>query len=102
MVLQSWKDLTDIYCLPWLEMGHQDWQRSEKEKAEYKGSWRNLCNKDPTEPKKPMSAFLKFSKERRKGVAKANPLLTGTEISSLMSRLWRECPGEIKQLYRNH
>lgn len=82
-------------------MGRLDRERYEREKAAYKGPWKVPDVKDPSEPKKPMSPFLAFANERRKIVANENPLWTGSEISSFLSDLWRECPQEVKQAYQN-
>mgnify|MGYP005851077441 CR=1 FL=1 len=101
MVSQSWKSLSDEERAPWIEMGREDRERYEREKASYKGPWKIPDVKDPKAPKKPQSAFLAFSNERRKIVAKANPNMSGTEISGLMSQLWKECPEHMKQAYRD-
>lgn len=101
MVSQSWKSLSEGERAPWIEMGRVDRERYEREKASYKGPWKIPDVKDPDAPKKPMSAFLAFSNERRKIVARANPNMSGTQISSLMSKLWRECPEHMKQSYRD-
>lgn len=82
-------------------MGRQDRERYEREKAAYKGPWKVPDIKDPLEPKKPMSAFLAFANERRRAVANANPLWTGSEISSFLSKLWKECPAQVKKGYQD-
>lgn len=81
-------------------MARADRIRYENEKAAYKGPWKILHTKNPDAPKKPMSAFLAFSNERRGAVAQANPQMNGTEISCLLSKLWKECPKDVKQQYR--
>lgn len=101
MVSQSWKELDETEKAKWLDMGRRDRERYEREKAAYRGPWKVPDIKYPNGPKKPMSAFLAFGNERRKKIAAANPALTGTEISSLLSRLWRECPAHVKQSYRD-
>uniref|UniRef100_A0A7S3LGL9 HMG box domain-containing protein n=1 Tax=Amphora coffeiformis TaxID=265554 RepID=A0A7S3LGL9_9STRA len=101
MVSQTWKSLSGEERAPWIEMGREDRERYEREKASYKGPWKIPDVKDPNAPKKPQSAFLAFSNERRKIVAKANPGMSGNEISSLMSQLWKECPEHMKQAYRD-
>lgn len=82
-------------------MGRLDRERYEREKAVYKGPWKVPDVKDPNEPKKPMSPFLAFANERRRAVANANPLWTGSEISSFLSKLWKECPPEVKKTYQD-
>eukprot|EP00977_Amphora_coffeiformis_P007350 scaffold1591_cov176-Amphora_coffeaeformis.AAC.3 len=101
LVSQAWKDLPDAQRSVFVEMGRRDRERYEQEKANYKGPWKVPDIKDPNAPKKPMSAFLAFGNERRGIIAEANPSLTGTEISSLLSKLWKECPADVKQSYRD-
>jgi hypothetical protein len=48
-----------------------------------------------------MSAFLAFGNERRKAIAAANPALTNSEISSLLSQLWKDYPVQLKNMYRD-
>lgn len=101
VVSQAWKDLSDADRVQFLELGRVDRERYEREKAAYKGPWKIPDIKDPNAPKKPMSAFLAFGNERRGLIAEANPTLTNTEISSLLSKLWKECPDHMKQAYRD-
>lgn len=77
-----------------------DRDRYYREKAAYKGPWKIPNVKDPRAPKKPMSAFLAFSNERRKIVAEANPNISNGEISGLLSKLWKEAPHDVKNQYR--
>ena len=100
LVSQAWKNLSDEDRSHWLELGRQDRQRYEREKAAYTGPWKVPDVKDPDTPKRPMSAFLAFSNERRKVIVEENPQLSGSEISSALSKLWKECPYEVKQQYR--
>ena len=81
-------------------MAKADRVRYDREKAAYKGPWKVANVKDPTAPKKPMSAFLAFGNERRRAIAEANPNMNGTEISCLLSKLWRECDEGVKHAYR--
>ena len=97
---QAWKDLSDKDRSYWLELGRKDRQRYDREKAAYKGPWKVPDMKDPKAPKRPMSAFLSFSNERRKTLVRENPNMSGTEISRALSQMWRECPTDIKQIYQ--
>ena len=105
MVSQSWKNLTDEERAPWIEMGRKDRERYEVEKAAYTGPWKVPATTSATvaqgAPKKPMSAFLAFSNQRRKALATENPHLTGMQISTLLSKMWKECPTDVKQSYRD-
>ena len=100
LVSQAWKDLSDEGRSEWLELGRIDRERYEREKAAYRGPWKVPDVKDPSTPKRPMSAFLAFSNERRKTIVAQNPHLSGRDISSLLSKLWKECPSELKRTYR--
>lgn len=101
MVSQSWKELSEEDRSKYQEMARIDRERYEKAKAAYKGPWRVPDVKHPNPPKKPMSAFLAFGNERRKAIADANPSLTNAEISTLLSKLWKQCPVDVKQAYRD-
>lgn len=47
-------------------------------------------------PKRAMSAFLSYSKEKRSLLKKQYPHLKNTDISSILSKMWREAPNEEK------
>lgn len=49
---------------------------------------------DPSAPKRPMSAFLYYSQEKRREIKESNPELRNTEISRLLGKMWREAPDE--------
>lgn len=101
MISRAWKELPDHERVTWQHKAKLDRERYEQEKAAYKGPWKIPNVKDPNAPKKPMSAFLAFGNERRRAIAAANPNMNGTEISCLLSKLWRECPEEIRKTYRD-
>lgn len=101
VVSREWKSLAAEDKTQYEAMANIDRDRYYREKAAYKGPWKILNVKDPRAPKKPMSAFLAFSNERRKSVAEANPGLGNGEISGLLSKLWKESPEEIKNQYRS-
>ena len=101
MVSKSWKELDAGTRAKYEEMARKDKIRFEQEKKSYKGPWKVPQIQHKDRPKKPMSAFLAFGNERRKAIAEANPLMTNGEISSQLAKLWRECPPQIKQAYRD-
>lgn len=47
------------------------------------------AKKHPLAPKRPMSAFLKFSQNRRQRVKRENPELKNTDVSVLLGAMWR-------------
>lgn len=101
LVSRSWKALSTEERFKWDELARFDRERYEREKATYRGPWKVPDIKDPKAPKKPMSAFLAFGNERRKAIAAANPALTNSEISSLLSQLWKDYPAQLKTMYRD-
>jgi len=69
----------------------------------YKGPWKVPANKrtpkDPTAPKRPMSAFLAFSNKRRAGLKRENPDATNADLSKMLSVTWKEAPDELRKKY---
>jgi len=57
---------------------------------------RKRRKKDPNAPKRNPSAFLIFSKTKRRELQEENPSMKNTEISRLLGKLWREMPEEEK------
>lgn len=55
--------------------------------------------KDPNAPKRPMSAFLAFSNQRRASLKRSNPSLTNSDLSKALSQIWKNSPPEIKKEY---
>ena len=98
----AWKDLPDKEKAYWDEEARNDKVRFVQEKAAYKGPWnlpKRRAKKDPDAPKRPMSAFLKFSKTRRKTVKEENPDVSNTDVSRLLGEIWRNATDEEKAPY---
>ncbi len=57
------------------------------------------AKKHPLAPKRPMSAFLKFSLNRRKSVKAGHPDMNNTDISRLLGEMWRNASEEEKRPY---
>jgi hypothetical protein len=63
-----------------------------REKSAYKGPWdlpKRRAKKHPLAPKRPMSAFLKYSQTRRSIVKEENPDMSNTDVSRLLGEMWR-------------
>lgn len=58
------------------------------------------AKKHPSAPRRPMSAFLKFSQTWRKRVKKDNPDIENTDVSRLLGEMWRNATEEAKRPYR--
>ena len=88
----AWRNLSEKDQAYWEEEARNDNARFVREKAVYKGPWhipKRRAKKHPGAPKRPMTAFLKFSKGRRKTVKRENPDLCHIDISRLLGEMWR-------------
>jgi len=63
------------------------------------GTKRKVKEKDPDAPKRPPTAFLLYSKERRSAFAAENPHLTGRNILTALAEEWRTLPAEKRAPY---
>lgn len=97
---QMWRTLPTDERAHWDEVAAKDKQRYLMEKASYTGPWQvpwKRAKKDPSAPKRPMSAFLYYSQGRRREIKDANPALKNTEVSRLLGEMWRGAPVEEKR-----
>jgi HMG (high mobility group) box len=99
MVSRSWKQLTDQEREPWDELSRKDKARFQFEKSMYDGPWKVPDVKDPHAPKRPVSAFLLFSKAKRDIVKRDGRHRTTTEISTVLSKMWKEASVEERNVY---
>lgn len=87
----------------WEKKARKDKARYEVEKAMYKGPWKVPANKrtpkDPSAPKRPMSAFLAFSNKRRAALKRQNPNATNADLSKMLSKQWKEADDDIRRKY---
>ena len=84
----------------WDDVAAKDKQRYMVEKASYTGPWQvpyKRARKDPSAPKRPMSAFLYFSQGRRRKIKDENPKLKNTEISRMLGEMWRNASEEDRK-----
>ena len=96
---QMWRNLPGDERAHWDEVAAKDKQRYLVEKASYTGPWQvpwKRAKKDPSAPKRPMSAFLYYSQGKRREIKEANPSLKNTEVSRLLGEMWRAAPIEEK------
>jgi high mobility group protein B1 len=88
----------------WKEKAEKDKLRYKVELAMYSGPSTlpnfDKCGpkKDPSAPKRPMSAFLDYSKAFRGQVISENPHVTDNkEISKILGMMWNKASHEVKQ-----
>jgi len=96
---QMWRTLPQEDRAHWDDVAAKDKQRFLVEKAAYTGPWQvpwKRAKKDPSAPKRPMSAFLYFSQGKRRQIKEANPSMKNTEVSRLLGEMWRNAPESEK------
>ena len=99
---QKWKALPADVRNYWDDVAAKDKVRYVSEKASYTGPWQvpsKRAKKDPSAPKRSMSAFLFFSQGRRSQIRAKNPELKNTEVSKMLGDLWRNCPDDDRRPY---
>eukprot|EP00978_Attheya_sp_CCMP212_P032206 scaffold124448_cov48-Attheya_sp.AAC.1 len=103
LVSKEWKGLSDEKREVWDEKARLDKERYETEKATYTGPWKvpitNRNQKDPTAPKRPMSAFLSYSNSKRSGVRVKNPTLNNIAISKMLATMWKGAPEDERKVH---
>lgn len=99
---QLWKGLSEEEKKKWDAEAKADRARYEEEKANYSGPWQapqRRTKKDPSAPKRPMSAFLYFSQKYRPIVKAQKPDLKNTDVSKCLGEMWRNAPTEERNMY---
>jgi len=103
VVADAWRSLSESERHYWMEQERNDKLRYVKEKEDHQGPWeqpKRRAKKHPLAPKRPMSAFLKYSKTRRREVKDENPDMSNTDISRLLGEMWRNASPEERRPYR--
>jgi hypothetical protein len=103
MVSDAWRSISPEEKVKYDAMAKVDKERYEKEKAAYTAppGASKKKKRDPTAPRRPMSAFLAFANSRRGKVKAANMENSNGEISKILSTMWKEEEEEKKQKYRD-
>lgn len=86
----------------WEAKSRADKERYQREMAVYKETNRMSSKKpkkDPSAPKRPMSAFLAFSNKRRAALKREHPDSTNADLSKMLSKMWKEIDPAYKAEY---
>jgi len=100
LVADEWKKLSPEERSKWDEVAKRDKERYIAEKSLYTGPWQvpsKRTRKDPSAPKRPMSAFLLYSQGLRQKLKAENPTLKNTEISRLLGEQWKAASEEERK-----
>lgn len=94
---EKWKTLPKDERAFWDKKAEEDKERYNQEKEKYTGPWQipwKRVKKNPNAPKRPMSAFLFFSQDKRRAIKDANPGMRNTEISRVLGGMWKRAAPE--------
>lgn len=98
-----WKEISPEERQKWEEKAKIDRERYDVEKSIYDGPWdaqdeHKRCKKDESAPKRPMSAYLDYSKTLRTQVIRDNPhVKDNKEISKILGKMWNTAPDHEKR-----
>jgi hypothetical protein len=84
----------------WENVAAKDKERYMNEKASYTGPWQvptKRARKDPSAPKRPMSAFLYYAMGKRTELKKKHPTMINTNVSRLLGEMWRTASAEERK-----
>lgn len=96
---QMWKNLSAEDRAYWDEESLKDKKRYDSEKLAYTGPWevpKKRIKKDKNAPRRNPSAFLLFSKIRRRQIRDENPQLKNTDVSIMLGNEWRNASHAVK------
>lgn len=94
---EKWKKLTPEEKAVWEEKARLDKERYNLEKERYTGPWQvpyKRAKKDPSAPKRPMSAFLYYSQVKRSSIKEKYKGMKNTEISRVLGQMWKNASQE--------
>lgn len=98
----KWKAIDGEERERWEEVAKRDRARYEEEMANYHGpipTPMKRQKKDPSAPKRPMSAFLAFSQKHRSRIKSEDPTVRNTDVSKRLAQMWKDCPEEEKNTF---
>lgn len=87
---KKWNSMSDAEKKPFVEEAKKDAERYLKDKAE-------AAKLAP--PKRPLSAFMLYTQEKRDGVVKANPNLKIQDVARSIGQKWTSAPQSEKDKY---
>ena len=87
MRMRRWRSFS--FKLPFLNSSLRSDKKAKTPKAK----------KDPNAPKKPLSAYIIFTKERRSAVVAENPGLSLTEVTKELGARWKAIGAEEKSVF---
>ena len=103
VISELWGALSLEEKVKYESVSHQDKMRYQKELEAFEGPLQvpnKRKRKDPSAPKRNMSAFLIFKIEKGKEIKTENPQLPSKDVARLMGKLWRDMKDEEREPYK--
>lgn len=104
LIAHRWKHLSNDDREYWESMEEKEKARCAKEKKDYALNGgqpkRVRKKKDPSAPKRSLSAFLLWAKISRKDLQRQNPKMPNADISRLLGQVWRKLSPEEKRPFQ--
>jgi len=104
LISEQWRNLSASKRAIWIEKANKDKLRYEMEKSMYIGPWKlptgnKRAKKDPKAPKRPMSAFLAYSKKMRSQVKNDHTSINNINVSKVLAEMWRNSPKDERDAF---
>ena len=94
---EAWRLVSKEERADWENIADKDRKRYNKERGEFDPSARKVRRKkDPSAPKRPMSAFLMYAQTKRRQLQAENPDIPNADISRLLGEHWRSARPDVK------
>lgn len=103
-VSDDWKALPAQERSVWEEMARKDRARYDSEMLRYAEAMKRSASSisgvvGASLPKRPMSAYLAFSNQRRAKLKAEHPDATNAELSKMLSQAWKDAPTDVRNMY---
>mmetsp|Transcript_2858 Transcript_2858/g.4383 ORF Transcript_2858/g.4383 Transcript_2858/m.4383 type:complete len:392 (+) Transcript_2858:263-1438(+) len=94
---EAWRVVSKEERAHWENVASKDRKRYNLERKDVDPSVRKVRRKkDPSAPKRPMSAFLMFAQTKRRQLQAENPDIPNADISRMLGEKWRSASPEDK------
>ena len=95
---EAWRLVSKEERAHWENVASNDRKRYNKERKEFEPSARKVRRKkDPSAPKRPMSAFLMYAQTKRAVLQRENPDIPNADISRMLGEIWRKASVDEKR-----
>lgn len=94
-----WKDLSDEKKVKYVKMAEEDKERFSHEMGNYTPPPESATSKKSSGPKRGLTSYIFFCKDRRDTIKGENPEMSTKDITAELGRLWKSLSEEEKAPY---